>query len=108
MLHTLNIYVHLINWYFAVPIIIFLALLGYLLRWWYQVSYKMYCASVVTVAFFFGVGCLAVMKYGYSPYTVGVIYAIILVGYLTTCKYHISWKDLMGKFFGRLSTPKTT
>lgn len=93
------------NLYVAVPTLLFLVLLGYLLRWWYQVSYYMYGAVVLAMAFFLGIGYLAVAKYAFSPYLVGGIYTAILVGYVAARWYHISWKDLMGRF---RPTPKTT
>lgn len=103
MLATLSTYVNL---YTAVPTFLFLVLLGYLLRWWYHVSYYAYGAVVLLAAFFFGLGYLAVVRFGLSPYLVGGIYATILIGYVGARWYHISWKDLMGRFYH--PTAKTT
>jgi hypothetical protein len=102
MLETLSTYVSL---YVAIPTLLFLVLLGYLLRWWYQVSYYMYGAMVLLVAFFLGLGYLAVIRFAFSPYLVGGIYTAILVVYLAARWYHISWRDLMGRF---RPTPKPT
>jgi hypothetical protein len=93
------------NVYYFIPTLLFLILLGYLLRWWYQISYLAYSATVLLVAFFLGLGYLAVVKYGFSVYMVGGAYLLaIIIGYLAARWYHISWRDLMGKF----SMPKTT
>ncbi len=102
MLETIMSYPNL---YYTIPILLFLVLFGYLLRWWYQISYYMYAAVLLLMAFFFGLGYVAVVKYAFSPYLVGGLYAAILVGYLAAKWYHISWKDLIGKF---RPTPKTT
>lgn len=95
MLQTLSTYMNL---YFIIPTLLFLVLLGYLLRWWYQISYLLYAEMVLLVAFFLGAGYLAVVRFAFSPYLVGSTYAIILAGYLLARWYHISWRDLMGRF----------
>jgi hypothetical protein len=102
MLETISTY---LNLYIAIPTLLFLVLLGYLLRWWYQVTYMVYGEMLLLVAFFLGVGYLAVVRFAFSPYLVGGVYAAILAGYVLTRWYHITWKDLMGRF---RPTPKTT
>jgi len=61
--------------------------------------------AILRAAFFLGLGYLAVVRFGLSPYLVGGIYATILIGYVGARWYHISWKDLMGRFY---PTAKTT
>lgn len=105
MLETLYSYMNL---YTVIAALVILLGLGYVLKRWYMISPYRYGGVVLLIAFLLGLGIFAVTRFGISPYWVVTVYAGILIGYLAAMWYHISWTDLMGKFYRRPTTPKTT
>ncbi|MFQ5862992.1 MAG: hypothetical protein ACE5IC_07695 [Candidatus Brocadiales bacterium] len=88
-----------LNPYTVTAAVIVLVGLGYFLNRWYMVSPYRYGGTILLIAIFLSLGWLAVAKYGISLYWIGGLYALILVGYAVKSYYHITWKDITGKFY---------
>ncbi|MFQ5957483.1 MAG: hypothetical protein ACE5KK_06905 [Candidatus Brocadiales bacterium] len=96
MLETITSYMNL---YTVIAAVAVLLGLGYFLKRWYMVSPYRYGGLILLIAIFLSLGWLAVVKYGISLYWIGGLYALILIGCAVKCYYHITWKDITGKFY---------
>lgn len=88
-----------VNLYTVIAAVVVLAGLGYFLKRWYMVSLLKYVGTLLLIAIFVSLGWLAVVRYGISLYWVGVVYALVIIGYAAKCYWHITWKDITGKFY---------
>lgn len=102
MLETLMGYVNL---YTTLATVVILLGLGYALNRWYMISPYRYGSWVIIIALFLAIGYAAVVWYKFSPYTVAGLYLLVVIAYLASCYYHISWKDLMGRFYRPTTKP---
>lgn len=96
MLETITSYVSI---YTVIAAAVVLLGFGYLLNRRYMVSPYVYGGAILLTAILLGLGWLATIKYGVSPYWIGGLYAVILACYAVKSYYHITWGDIIGKFY---------